>query len=148
MNWAEIPKQTLLKENGEIGDCWRCCVAALVELPAEEVPHFLADAIKDSSHHQMDADTQEWLNQQGWYMVEANKYHFHRWARSGFHPPVMIACGPTSRSKKLGEHHAVAMRADELLYDPHPSGEGLTAIIHCYLIFPIREESKPKKKQT
>lgn len=145
MNWSEIPKQTLLKENGEVGDCWRCCVAALVGLPAEEVPHFLKDAVDNPSSCDMDADTQEWLNQRGWYIAEVKQCHFHRWARSGFLPPAVIACGPTARSTKMGQHHAVIMRADELLYDPHPSGAGLTAIIDCHLIFPIREESKQKR---
>lgn len=135
-DWSAIPKQTLLKENGQIGDCWRCCVAAIVGLPAEQVPHFLENEIKDPSRS-MDADTQEWLNQRGLMMVEASVFRFHRWASSRFRLPAVIAAGPSPRSKKMGEHHAVIMREDKLLYDPHPSGTGLTYVSERYLIFPI-----------
>ena len=133
-DWSKIPKQTLLKENGEIGDCWRCCIAAILDLPAEEVPHFLADEIKDPSRS-MDADTQEWLNRRGWQMVESNKFRFHRWASSLHLLPAIIVAGPTCRSMKMGDHHAVVMREGKLLYDPHPSQMGLTAVVDEYLIF-------------
>lgn len=145
MNWSEIPKQTLLMERGEVGDCWRCCVAALVGVPAEEVPHFLQDEVNDRSRS-MDADTQEWLNQRGWYIVESSKFLCNRWSTSRFETPAVIACGPSPRSKQMGQHHAVIMQNGKLLYDPHPSGDGLTAIVEVHLIFPIREESKTSGK--
>lgn len=138
-DWSKIPKQTLLKEDGKIGDCWRCCVAAIIGLPAEQVPHFLEQEIKDPSRA-MDADTQEWLNARGFQMVEAREFRFHRWASSRYQLPAIIAAGPSPRSKKMGDHHAVIMRAEKLLYDPHPSEAGLTYVSERYLIFPIEPD--------
>jgi hypothetical protein len=58
--WKSIPKQTLLVEDGEIGDCWRCCIAAVLGVPATEVPHFLRNE-DGTVNHNVDADTQRWL---------------------------------------------------------------------------------------
>lgn len=142
MKWSEIPKQTLLKENGQIGDCWRCCIAAMIGVKAAEVPHFLADEMRDT-RRSMDADTQEWLNERGWYIVEAERFRFHRWSTSDYEVPAVIACGPSPRSQKMGEHHAVIMVGEKVVYDPHPSEAGLTYISERWLVFRIRDESLP-----
>ena len=133
-DWSSIPKQTLLREKGEVGDCWRCCIAAIIGMPAEEVPHFLQNE-KDDPSCSMDADTQEWLNQRGWQITEATQFRFHRWGKSKFRVPPIIVCGPTCRSTEMGQHHAVIMSDGKLLYDPHPSEAGLTAITDQHLIF-------------
>lgn len=142
MDWAAIPKQTFLTEEGKIGDCWRCCVAAVLGLPAEEVPHFVMTA--DGKHnHNDDADTQRWLNGRGLQMCLVSSYggrealRYPCWHEDveKFPPPVVIAVGPTVRSKSRGHYHAVVMRGNELLYDPHPSEAGITAVVEQYLIF-------------
>ena len=46
----------------------------------------------------------------------------------------VIAAGPTSRSKRMGQHHAVVMVGGKLVYDPHPSDDGLTWVVDRYLI--------------
>ena len=142
-DWKTIPKQTLLVENGEIGDCWRCCIAAVLGLPVNEVPHF---ARGDNGKHnsECDADTQRWLNERGYRMTYANaiggtreSLHFPRYASDcdRFPDVPLIAAGPTCRSVGLGKHHAVVMIGGKVAYDPHPSDTGLTAIVEQYLIF-------------
>lgn len=142
ISWSEIPKQTLLKENGQTGDCWRCCIAALIGVPAASVPHFLEDQMNDQSRS-MDPDTQEWLNERGWYIVEADQFRFHRWMSSKYGVPAVIACGPSPRSQKMGDHHALIMIGNKVVYDPHPSEAGLTYISERWLVFRIRDESLP-----
>lgn len=140
-NWKDIPKQTFLVENGEIGDCFRCCVAAVIGRGAEEVPHFCRK--EDGSHnHNDDADAQRWLNAQGYLLIcvsasggrEVVKYPCWHEDVEKFPPPVVISVGPTCRSKGRGKYHAVVTRGNDLLYDPHPSEAGLTAIIEQYLV--------------
>jgi hypothetical protein len=144
MDWAKIPKQTFLVEDGKIGDCWRCCVAAVLGLPAVDVPHFCLN--EDGTHnHNDDADTQRWLNARGLQMVlvsgyggrEAVRYPCYHEDLPHFPPPLVISIGPTCRSKGRGRYHAVVTQGTELLYDPHPSEAGITAIVEQYLIFPI-----------
>jgi len=140
MNW-NYPKQKFLSESGELGDCWRCCIAAMLQLPIDDVPHFLMWAKKNGSS--MHPDTQKWLNERGYCLVQANEFSFPRWAGKGFDGMPVIASGPTSRSKTMREHHAVIMLGDKLLYDPHPSEDGLTAVTQMYLVVPLFPESKP-----
>lgn len=146
MDWSAIPKQKHLVENGEIGDCWRCCIAAVLGLPAENVPHFLLG--EDGKHNNnCDADTQKWLNERGLLMFYASAVGgrtaiwFPRWSESKFPLPPIISCGPTDRSQGMGKHHAVVMVGNEVVYDPHPSEAGLTAITEQYLILrPVTPE--------
>lgn len=141
-NWNAIPKQTFLVEDGKIGDCWRCCIAAVLGLPAEEVPHFLMK--DDGTHnHNDDADAQRWLNANGYRMVivtalggrEAIRFPCWNEDREKFPAPIVISVGPTVRSKRRGCYHAVVTQGSDMLYDPHPSEAGLTAITEQYLIF-------------
>ena len=132
-NWNEIPKQTLFRGEGEIGDCWRCCIAAILSLKAEEVPHFVQMSVDTESSP--DSLTQIWLNARGYYIVMAENFRFYGPYDSEFEFPVLIACGPTPRSKQMHEHHAIVVDIyDNLLYDPHPDNTGLTAITEYYMI--------------
>jgi hypothetical protein len=120
------PKQTIFTTETTDGDCWRCCIAAILNVPAESVPHFGADP-------HCDAETQKWLNARGYVMIQVEG--------GGFYPPIrfpqwgkpvqdktpntavypIIACGPTIRTKKPGDHHAVVWLDRRVVYDPHPS---------------------------
>lgn len=140
-DWATIPKQTLLVENGEVGDCWRCCVAAILGLPASDVPHFQAGEGArggDGKYSDLDADTQAWLNDRGLMGVHVggrNEFRFSCWHGIGFQQPPLISSGPSERSRGMGRHHAVVTVGGKVVYDPHPSEAGLTAITEQWLIF-------------
>jgi hypothetical protein len=136
-NWNRIPKQKELVENGKTGDCWRCCIAAILGLPARKVPHFLANAIRKK--RSMDCLTQEWLNKRGLFLalVKRGDIVFPRyWTKEPDKTewPPIISCGPTPRSKQIGDHHATVTIHGKLVYDPHPSNAGLTAITDQYMI--------------
>jgi hypothetical protein len=130
-NW-DLPKQKFLVENGATGDCWRCCVAAILQIPAEEVPHFLE--LEKDGGKDMHVATQEWLSKRGYFMVCSDHYTVYGLNKDWFDDLPLIAAGPTERSKGLGKHHAVVMLKDEIVYDPHPSNAGLTYISDKYLI--------------
>jgi len=131
--WKSVPKQTLLKENGEFGDCVRCCIAAIINVPALEVPHFARDY--GSS---WDSEAQRWLNERGWTMIEVlhkAPVALNIYASEKTDFPVM-ACGPTVRSNTPQQQHAVVNSASwgRTIYDPHPSEAGLLAVAQRYLI--------------
>ena len=143
MKWENIPKQTHLLENGQIGDCWRCCVAAVLGLPAEEVPHFVQSM--EAQVINVDADTQEWLNSRGYALVQSephgqsSAFQFPRWASAGygFVMPV-IAIGPTNRTgKDSGPFHCVVQVAGRTVYDPHPSNDGLLCVTREYMVVKV-----------
>ena len=139
MHWKTLPKQTYLTENGQLGDCWRCCVAAILGVPAQSVPHFLELSEKDRSGPSMQSRTQDWLNKRGYWLVNVpGPIYFPRSWKLGHDelPPALISTGPTPRSKAMGQHHAVITINDAVVYDPHPSEVGLTAVTDRYIILP------------
>jgi hypothetical protein len=61
-----------------------------------------------NSEFTAEADTQKWLGDHGWVMVEVGgdiTYYAH--ANAVVIPPPVIEIGPTVRSEKRGQHHAV-----------------------------------------
>jgi hypothetical protein len=143
--WKAIPKQTVFSSETTVGDCWRCCVAAVLGLAAEKVPHFLARAIEEKTC--VDGLTQQWLNGRGLCMVEVmggqygGGFNWPRYfsERDDVPWPAVIMGGPTERSRGIGQHHAVVAILGRIVYDPHPSEAGLTAITHQWAILPSRE---------
>lgn len=94
------------------GDCFRACIASLMELPIEGVPHFVA--IGDSW-----STCQAWLAERGLAYTEAAPRDAYGLLHiAGVH---YLACGPSAR----GFQHAVIERRGQLAHDPHPSRAGL-----------------------
>lgn len=142
----DLPKQTIFGfgdgPDRIFGDCFRCCIAAVLQLPASEVPHFVQIANGLSSY---DGYAQTWLGKRGFWMLtfELNSIFgdgppFHMVSEAGYHPRTIpiICSGPTVRSKKPTDQHAVVMEGGRTVYDPHPSEAGLLAVTHRYLIVP------------
>jgi len=134
-DWSTIPKQTFLRENGQVGDCWRCCIAAILNLPADQVPHFVLDD-KENNGCSVEWRTQEWLYARGYTLLEAPRISI-RYSRDVNPEYPKISCGPSPRSTKIGQHHAVVSISDNIVYDPHPSGAGLTAVTNEFMIVPL-----------
>jgi hypothetical protein len=112
---------TMLNEHdpdaGVLGDCWRCCIASLLHLPAEAVPNF----VEEGAGRWWTA-TQRWLGERGLAMVlvDLDGCKHHPLMPSG---SFCIGSGPSPR----GDHgHCVIV--DEglnVVHDPHPSRAGL-----------------------
>lgn len=144
-NRWDLPKQTRFKDwtapdNKLAGDCWRCCIAAVIGLPADAVPHFLQDDIDSRERDDWkdcDDRTQAWLNERGFVLVRVNGRNLHFDYLKTDRVPV-IKCGPTPRSQRMHQHHAVVYLGNEMVYDPHPSNAGLTAVCDQYLIIKQR----------
>jgi hypothetical protein len=134
----DLPKQTCRTENGEVGDCWRCCIAAILQVPAEAVPHFVRDT------RAPEPETQRWLNARGYVLVQVaggddwpTGFQFPRFGEDGDACCLpVISCGVTVRSQKPSQHHAVVTRGGLLVYDPHPSNAGLLCVTEQFLVVP------------
>jgi len=145
--WA-LPKQTQLIDfanpnDRKAGDCWRCCVAAVVGVPATEVPHFLQielDTRGTDRWKDCDRLTQEWLSEHGFAMARVCGYLNFDYLYNKPQPAI-IKCGPTPRSRKMHQHHAVVFIGDKMVYDPHPDNTGLTAVVDQYLIMKFNPEA-------
>ncbi len=130
-------KQKFLKERGEVGDCWRCCIAALINLPIDDVPHF--QEIQDKHEGSAIPDAQVWLNERGYILISVNNWQDVCPPAWGSNPVTLpyIASGPTIRSKSSKDKHACVYIYEKLVYDPHPSDVGLLAITDREIILPM-----------
>lgn len=126
--WPNIPKQTLFgfgEPGTRPGDCWRCCIAAILNYSADNVPHFVELSIIQESNVRV--ITTDWLRFQGCRLLEGDCSEY-------VDPLPRIVCGPTIRSKQPGQHHCVVMRGGKVLYDPHPNESGLLVATDYFTI--------------
>lgn len=120
-------------EQGNPGDCLRACVATVMGLRYELVPHF--------------AQYRSWWE---WLRRWARTMHGTDWAcvlpvngsiRHALRDPrnptghlvrgMYIACGPSPRGQF---HHVVVVDLDlRLMHDPHPSGDGIQRVDEVFV---------------
>lgn len=106
------------------GDCWRTAIACLLDIPRDDVPHFLA--------HEDDPDGNGWWaetvafveqHRPGWTLQNYEPL-FPVYAQPEVAPQHVIGVGPSPRGDFL---HAVIVDAitGETVWDVHPSRAGL-----------------------
>jgi len=109
------------------GDCFATCVASILDLDRQEVPHF------------METDPW-WPGFQKWLFARGLDCE----ARKGTGPNGEVTEFPTGywigsgRSPNADCNHAVVMLDDQLAHDPNPSRRGLASPVQfSYKIFQI-----------
>ncbi len=105
-------QQTILGDNG---DCFRACVASILELPIADVPHFCV-APPDWWER-----FGQWLMERGYCAVEVR-------LPAEFAVPadiwcIMSGCSPRGRMHSVVGRFKYGAKCAELAYDPHPSGD-------------------------
>jgi hypothetical protein len=106
--------QTIL--DGERGDCYRACLASILELALEDVPHVCL-------HADWRERTVAFLRPFGLGLLTVNVFP-EDYPRELFPDAWHVMAGPGQR----GVRHAVVGRRAIMLHDPHPSGAGLLSI--------------------
>jgi hypothetical protein len=114
--------------NGVWGDCMRACIASLLDLPIERVPHFFDGGCNGAV---FDKRVSDFLGDRG--LIEfsipasaASRAHYSR----EFHH---LMYGYTER----GTYHAVVARCGLVVHDPHPSRAGIIQddrVVHAFLV--------------
>ncbi|AIZ01780.1 hypothetical protein ArV1_093 [Arthrobacter phage vB_ArtM-ArV1] len=111
--------QTILHTEETVGNCWQACIASLLELPIEDVPHFIL-------HEDWWEATKAFVSvhKPGW-TIEHYPTVFPAY-QDPDHPEApthVIGSGQSPRGDFL---HAAIVDAvtGELAHDPHPSRAG------------------------
>lgn len=121
-------------DNGVFGDCFRACVASIIELPAEQVPHFFHDGQEPPQAPKDEPGRPGWerlneflatlpvpLHSLGLALESASAYC--AWMdslRDNFDLHYILG-GYTERETS----HAVVGHRGRIVHDPHPSRAGL-----------------------
>lgn len=101
-------------------DCLVCCVATLLGLQYEDVPHF----VRDHGSMWME-EFRDWLFQRELEVVSFDNHY----PRHG----AYLADGWTNRDTP----HMTVWRGVYMVFDPHPSKMGLTNIRRTYWVMPL-----------
>ena len=116
-----IPKRMLCEHNPpeSYGDCFRACLASILEIEPEVVPHFAADF-----------DDVTWISEVNKYLMQFNvgiiSVSFNdnnNFETFGLKNIYHIICGKSPRFPS--ENHAVVGRDGKIVYNPSLSKEGL-----------------------
>ncbi len=108
----------------EVGDCFKCCLASVLELPYEAVPNFVDLGHRDERFGWFGL-AQNWLREQC-HLALIYKGHKESERPKQFWDGYWIA-SVTTKVFSSGTH-AVVMKWDELVWDPSPfrfRGHGL-----------------------
>lgn len=122
MNRAHQVDQQILadNDNGIFGDCMRACIASLLGLSAEAVPHFLEEG-NASKYHKRIAD---FLDARGLMLLEIPALDYNRLKWNHHQGDLYhLMSGPSPRGK--GMYHSVVGKNGVVWFDPHPSRHGL-----------------------
>ena len=115
-------------ENGQWGDCWRTCIACLLDLPAAEVPNFVGDAcLNRQDQSAADAAARTWLKERGYNIVKfcmnaAPEYA--NAAKDWFDDTPYIMTGQSAGLKGIA-HCVIGQGPFLVLWDVAPGGSGL-----------------------
>jgi hypothetical protein len=110
----------------------------MLGLQISEVPNFCeAPGFDEDPGVAFMKAAHEWLALRGWghITMDAPGMLFQRHYSKGF----VLAAGMTSR----GFLHSVVYKDGELWHDPHPSHEGIEAVLEVDLLFPLNPLSMP-----
>ncbi len=120
--------QTLF--GGAPGNCFAACVASVLDVDLADVPNFVDDPTR---HYMLRAA--EWCRPLGWLPVHIAAAHV-----TGVFDAIAIAGGMGPR----GLRHSVVWRDDVMLFDPHPSGDGLVGDPEAYVVFAALDPGRSK----
>lgn len=117
--------------DAEVGDCFKCCVASILELPYEAVPHF----VKADRWYGVPWFHAFWdfLRPMG---LDSHCFDGGNWGPDD--PEFAIVSG---KSPRFNCYHAVVyQRGRGLVYDPHPSRAGIVGKPTSYMGFFTNDE--------
>lgn len=111
-------------DNGKIGDCFRCCVASILELPANEVPHFMDYPWDGPDPGQWFGTLNRWLGQFDLAYVEHETNETYKWDWAAYKANGFECYHVLSGRSPRALHSTVGLNG-VMVHDPHPSRAGL-----------------------
>lgn len=109
------------------GNCLQAAIASLLDLPLDEVPHFVGDDWASGG------DKHWWTEWYQWLYARDLKLHTNIEPEPG---EYYLGNGPSPRDPENRQHVAV-YRDGALAHDPHPDGTGVVEVLTRWVIRPV-----------
>jgi len=122
-------------EFGETGNCFQACLATLLNLDIEKIPHF-AKLYDDGNWF---GEVNKWLCQYGLNLM---CFHYEKdasYLKGCYH----LLSGQSSR----GLTHAVVGYEGKIIHDPHPDRGGLQTIEHSEVFVKLNPRTSVHEKE-
>ena len=131
--------QAHLEANGPIvGDCWRTAIACLLEVPRDEVPHWI-EIYKDQPESiGWWYDTVAFVEaaRPGWTLTLVRPPSWPIYTHPQISPARVLLTGQSPRGDWLHVVLADAVTGD-LAWDPHPTGGGVLSQVEAAVLTEI-----------
>ena len=118
-------------EEGKFGNCFQACMASILELPIEHVPHFYDNA-DERENAQMSEEAKQWVNERtGYTLIDVpfiapqGNEHFTfdllvKETLAFLFPNIHVMV--TGKSGGGDYNHIVIVKDGEVVHDPNDSG--------------------------
>ena len=116
--------------NFETGDCFRACVASILDLSIESIPNFMKEG-PDKFLYNLD----NWSKNIGYLLLDVEMEDISR-----FKDSYLIATGLSPRGKDKNHLHAVIYLNEEMVHDPHPDNTCIVEIKYYTVFVRIHNE--------
>jgi len=136
--------QTKLIDDPGTGDCFRACVASVLELPLRAVPHVCGDRLRGYEIELNGWSVDSWfMNLKTWAKLVGLDTEIVKsvedWKGRDIRGNHVIASGPSPRSPEDTLHGVVMDTNESIVHDPHPSRAGIEKVQDYTLFFDIDE---------
>ena len=108
--------------NSKIGDCWRCCIASILELDADQVPNFVEGDVNPKFGDDSVDRAMRWLGERGIVLLKTRTgtpTHLFSWRTL----PGAYAIASVPSQRFPGSGHAVIVQ-----WQKDPENENITQL--------------------
>ena len=135
---------------GVVGDCFRACLASLLELPLEQIPHFARESATAGLESMMPL-VEDWLAARGLYLFnfpvsppfgyrDPTREIVRRYGKRNPNIHYILSGATRPDADETGDdryNHAVICHGGQIVHDPNDSKPGVVGPTNsgCYNIY-------------
>ncbi len=128
------------------GDCFRACIASILEVELDKIPNFMAAALDGPDF--FETYTNRWLETQPFMLIDLivnDDEEMRETVERTLRGCYVIATGKSPRGTDDKHMHAVVWKDGKMVHDPCPGGLGIEGKPSVYTIFVYRATSQIPK---
>ena len=121
----------------ENGDCFRACVASILELPIEKIPNFMGNG-----PNFFDENIRKWGDENKIRMIDI-QFHDEENRDKSLKDCYIIASGKSPRNNDF--MHSIVWFNGKIIHDPHPDKNGIVGNPEIFTLFILKDMKDIRK---